>query len=107
MEEGYALRVAAVLATDSQVERRRDLDIERGGGATAPLGFGGYEDRGLRQRGATLASIEALTPAMVTEKLFVPFLRPPRRRLALSTSSTSPMIEAFTTAVRQPRGRRW
>jgi hypothetical protein len=53
---------------------------------------------------ATMASMEAFTPAMVAEKLWVPFLRPPSRRLAPSTKRTLPMIEpmmeAFTTVVR-------
>ena len=78
----------------------RDLDVERGGGAATPLGLGGYEDRGQRQRGGDAGEHRGVTPAMVAEKLCVPFLRPPRRRLAPSTSSTLLMIEAFTTAVR-------
>src|SRR5918997_4393770 len=53
---------------------------------------------------ATMASIEELTPAMVGEKLWVPFLRPPSSRLAPSTKSTlqmmEPMMEALTTGVR-------
>ncbi len=53
---------------------------------------------------ATMASIEALTPAMVEEKVWVPFLRPPSSKLAPSTKSTlpmmEPMIEALTTVVR-------
>src|SRR3712207_7190703 len=42
---------------------------------------------------ATMASIEAFTPAMVAEKVWMPFFRPPRRRLAPRTSRTLPMIE--------------
>ena len=69
-------------------------------GAATPLGLGGCEDRGQRQRGGDAGEHRGVTPAMVAEKLCVPFLRPPRRRLAPSTSSTLLMIEAFTTAVR-------
>jgi hypothetical protein len=53
---------------------------------------------------ATMVSMEAFTPAIVAEKVWVPFLRPPSRRLAPSTKRTFPMIEpmmeAFTTVVR-------
>ncbi|HZF58689.1 MAG TPA: hypothetical protein VEZ19_09460, partial [Rubrobacter sp.] len=55
----------------------RDLDVERGGGAATPLGLGGYEDRGQRQRGGDAGEHRGVTPAMVAEKLCVPFLRPP------------------------------
>ena len=52
---------------------------------------------------ATMASIEALMPAISAEKCWMPPLRPPNSRLAPSTSSTlpmiEPMIEAFTTVV--------
>ncbi len=59
---------------------------------------------GSARAAATMVSMEALMPAMVAEKLWVPFLRPPKRRLAPRTRRTlpmiEPMIEAFTTAVR-------
>jgi hypothetical protein len=53
---------------------------------------------------ATMASIEAFTPAMVGENFWVPFLSPPSKMLAPKTRSTLPMmepiIEALTTVVR-------
>ena len=59
---------------------------------------------GRESAAATMASIEALMPAISAEKVWTPFFRPPKRRLAPSTSRTlpmiEPMIEAFTTVVR-------
>ena len=59
---------------------------------------------GRARAAATMPSIEALMPANSGEKLWTPFFRPPKIRLAPSTRSTlpmmDPMIEAFTTVVR-------
>ncbi len=59
---------------------------------------------GRESAAATMASIEALIPAMVGEKVWVPFLSPPKQEAAPRTRSTlpmiEPMIEAFTTVVR-------
>jgi hypothetical protein len=48
---------------------------------------------------ATIPSIEAFMPAMVGEKLWAPFFKPPRSRLAPRTSSTLPMIEPMIDAL--------
>jgi hypothetical protein len=59
---------------------------------------------GRARAAATMASIEEFIPAMVAENVWVPFFRPPIRRLAPRTRRTlpmiEPMIEAFTTVVR-------